>query len=314
MTADTGWPADGVVVIAGPTAAGKTPLAVRLAEECNAEIISADSRQIYRSLNLGTGKPSPEELARVPQHLISRVPLSQTVTAADFAALAESVRREITARGRRCLLVGGTGLWIRAFIDGLAPTPPPDPDLRAHLQARAKTEGRERLYLELQAADPVTAARLHPSDLVRVIRALEIYRLSGIRPSEIKNKAGRELPSVWLGLQLPRADLYARAEARIEAWLRAGWLEEVRALLDSGLAWDVPALQALGYSHLARHLRGEWPLARAVDLIKRDTRRYIKRQLTWFRAEPRLHWLDASAGEAAALSAARAALQAAGWI
>lgn len=311
MTAETPPGPGGIIVVAGPTSAGKTELAVRLAEAIGGEIISADSRQIYRGLEIGAGKPDPEQLRRVPHHLISAAPPQQVVTAADFAARAEAARRDIAVRGKAVLLVGGTGLWIRAFMDGLADTPPPDRELRSRLAARAEAEGAESLHRELQAVDPTAAARLHPADRVRIIRALEIYSLSGRRPSELPKTARPPRPGLWLGAIRPRAELYARAEARIDAWLEAGWAGEVKSLLASGLTPETPAMQALGYAHLARCARGECTQAQAVEWIKRDTRRYIKRQLTWFLAEPRIHWIEVS-GEDAAAEARRMAA-AAGW-
>jgi len=296
-----------VLVVVGPTSAGKTELAMRLAEPLGGEIVSADSRQIYQGLDVGTGKPSAEQLQRVPHHLVSSEPPGRVMTAALFAEQADAACREITARGQRVLLVGGTGLWIRAFMDGLAPTSPPDPGVRAQLAARMQAEGRDALHAELARVDPETAARLHPADWIRVIRALEIYHTSGRPASAWPKIAGPARPGVWLGVTRPRAELYARAEARIDEWLAAGWVQEVETLLAGGLAPETPAMQALGYSHLVRYVRGEWPLARAVELIKRDTRRYIKRQLTWFLADSRIRWTDASGGLDAALDSLAAA-------
>jgi tRNA dimethylallyltransferase len=284
-----------LVVLAGPTGAGKTALAVRLAETFGGEILSADSRQIYRDFNLGTGKPSPGECARVKHHLISTASPRSVVTAAEFARLGRGVLDSLEARGLQAWVVGGTGLWIRALVDGLAPTPPADMSLRAAWAAQARELGPAALHAQLERLDPAAAGRLPIGDVKRVIRALEIIRLTGQPASAVTSRPpenGR--PALWLGLTRSRADLYARAEKRVDAWLAAGWLEEVRGLQAQGLEPECPAFQALGYAHLVRHLQGALAWDRAVALIKQDTRRYIKRQLTWFSSNPRITWFDAS--------------------
>jgi tRNA dimethylallyltransferase len=292
---ETANPRKPLIVVVGPTAVGKTAFAVQLAKRFSSEIISADSRQIYRGFDLGTGKPTPAEMACVPHYLVSMASPRKAVTAARFARLAELAVQKIVAKQKNAWVVGGTGLWIRALVDGLAPTPPGDPEIRAQLQQHAREAGKEALHRELQAVDPVTAGRLHPSDLLRVIRALEIFRISGQAVSHMTAQAKPEpWPAFWLGLFRPRDEMYARAEARIEQCLQQGWLEEVRQLLHAGLEPSCPAFQALGYAHLVKYVQGETTWPRTVELIKRDTRRYIKRQLTWFRANPRITWLDVS--------------------
>ncbi len=288
-----------MIILAGPTAAGKTALAIKLAESLNGEIISADSRQIYQGLDIGTGKPDSEELKRVRHHLVSVVSPEKSVSAGDFSRMAEKAFQEIINHGKTCLLVGGTGLWIRAFIDGLTPAPPADPEVRALLTEKAVRHGKQALYQELKKADPVTAARLHPSDQVRIIRALEIFILTGERPSERKHRIPVSVsrPACWLGIIRPREELYARAEQRIDFWIASGWREETDRLLKQGVPAEAPAMQAIGYSHWVKHLSGIYSYDQTVDLIKRDSRRYIKRQLTWFRAEKRLSWVDVSKNE-----------------
>lgn len=314
MSAGPSWPERGVLVLVGPTAAGKTALALPLAEALGAEIIAADSRQIYQGLDLGTGKPSNAELARVPHHLVSAAPPERVVSAADFAALAGQVLADLTARGRRALVVGGTGLWVRALVDGLTAGAPPDPEIRAELDKRAQVEGLAALHRELASVDPESAARIPPADRVRILRALEIWRVTGEPPSSARKRpAARVRPSLWLGLERPRAVLYARAEARIDQWLARGWLEEVKGLLAQGVRTDTPAFRALGYPQLARVARGEWTLDQAETAIKQDTRHYIKRQLTWFRAEPRIRWFDAGAGEDAFVRGVLEHLSAQSW-
>ncbi len=288
-----------MIILAGPTAAGKTALAIKLAEQLNGEIISADSRQIYQGLDIGTGKPGPEEMARIRHHLVSVVSPQKSVSAGDFSRMAEKAFQEITNRGKTCLLVGGTGLWIRAFIDGLTPALPADPEIRAMLTEKAVRHGKQALHQELKQADPATAARLHPSDQVRIIRALEIFILTGERPSERKRciPISVSRPACWLGIVRPREELYARAEQRIDSWLAAGWREEIARLLKQGVPAEASAMQAIGYSHWVKHLSGACSYDQTVALIKRDSRRYIKRQLTWFRAEKRLTWIDVSKNE-----------------
>ncbi len=313
MTRRPVWPARGVVVLGGPSAAGKTEVALLLAKDLDAEIISADSRQIYRGLDLGTGKPTPAERRRVRHHLLSACPLGRAVTAADFARLAEAAYRDIARRGRRCLVVGGTGLWIKAFVDGLTPGPPPNPQLRERLQERARREGRGSLHRELERLDPATAGRLHPSDQVRVIRALEILH-AGLPPSRLRRRAGTgRRPACLIALFRSREELYARAERRVEAWLSAGWLDQVEALRKAARRWRLPALRAIGFDHLLQVLEGGLGRDRAAELIRRDTRRYIKRQLTWFRADPRWHWVDASGGSEAARAEILSLLGELGW-
>jgi tRNA dimethylallyltransferase len=316
MTGQTAWPADGVLVIVGPTAAGKTPLAVHAAERLGAEIISADSRQVYQGFDLGTGKPSAEELRRVPHHLISCVPPERVLSAVEYAGLAEAALQDLVRRGKRACVVGGTGLWARALVDGLAPTAPPDPAVRAELANRAASEGLPALYEELARVDPESAARIEPADRVRILRALEIWRVSGVIPSAARKQIPLRppKPSLWIGLDRPRAELFARAEARIDAWIAAGWLDEVRALAGSGLDANYPVWQALGYAHLWRVVQGQTDLGQAVALIKRDTRHYIKRQLTWFRAEARVHWLDAGSTAQDPLTQVLGHLRNMGWL
>lgn len=306
---------DVVLVLAGPTGVGKTRFAIRLAQEFDAEIISADSRQIYRCLNLGTGKPSPAQRRQAVHHLISRFHPERVVTASVFADLAARARDEMERRGQRCILAGGTGLWIQAFMDGLTPSPPPDQRIRQELRLRAERLGSEALHAELERLDPETSRRIAPADRVRIIRALEIHAVTGRKPSQVLNRpAVARYTGCWIGLTRPRAELYAAAERRIDAWLEAGWLDEVRSLLARGIAPGCPAMQAIGYAHLVSHVSGrlDWPSA--VSLIKRDTRRYIKRQLTWFKAEDRLFWIDLSrTGDGQALEMIRSKLAEHGW-
>jgi tRNA dimethylallyltransferase len=294
-----------ILILAGPTAAGKTELAIRLAQQEQAEIISADSRQIYQRTDIGTGKPTAQELQAVRHHLVSAVPPETVMTADRYAGMAEACLEQIAQRGKKVLLVGGTGLWIRAFMDGLSPLPPADPDLRAALKARVQVQGSASLHAELQKYDPETASKLAPADAVRIIRALEIWLQTGCKASELRRQptlqVGRR--AVWVGITRPRAELYRRAEARIQAWIQSGWREEVRELLDQGISPEAPAMKAIGYSHLVQFLQNGCTWEKMMEWIARDTRRYIKRQETWFKAESRMYWVDASQNENSTLQA-----------
>ncbi len=276
---------------------GKTAVGLRVAERIGAEIISADSAAVYRGMDIGTAKPTPEERARVRFHLIDVAEPDEPFTAAKFRELAQKAIRDIQARGKRVLIVGGTGLYLRVLLHGFSLAPPPsDPDLRQQLQAQAQMQGLHTLYARLQQIDPDTAARIHPNDAVRIIRALEVYEMTGKPISEWQARAESELPALKFGLTMPRPLLYRRIDERVDAMMAQGFLQEVQNLLSKGYNKDLPALKGLGYRHLIAHLMGEMGLEEAVRQWKRDTRRFAKRQMTWFRREPGVHWLDASTG------------------
>ena len=285
-----------LVVVVGPTGVGKTALAVDLARSLQGEIVSADSRQIYRHMDVGTAKPTSEEQALVPHHLIDVVDPDQTLTLAQYQDLAYRAIDGIVARGRLPFLVGGTGLYVRAVAEGWAvPRVAPDPVLRQVLQERAEREGAASLYAELQAVDPEAAARIHPHNVRRIVRALEVYHSSGETMSAQRGRQAPPFDELWIGLTMPRARLYALVDARIERMIDAGWVDEVRDLLASGYRLDLPALSALGYREIVAYVRGETSLEEAVALIKRHTRRFIRHQYAWFGLQdPRLHWFDVS--------------------
>lgn len=285
-----------LIVIVGPTGVGKTALAVRLALTVGGEIVSADSRQVYRYMDVGTAKPTAQERAQVPHHLIDVVDPDQTLTLAEYRELATAAIADIAGRRRVPLLVGGTGLYVRAVAEGwTVPRVPPNPVLRQLLLERAEKEGAAALYAELQAVDAPAAARIDPRNVRRVVRALEVYHGSG---QPISAQQRRERPpyrALWIGLTMPRGELYARVDARIERMLAAGWVREVEDLVTRGYSLELPALSALGYREIGCYLRGETSLEEAVALIKRHTRRFIRHQYAWFGlADPRLHWFDAS--------------------
>ncbi|HEY5974067.1 MAG TPA: tRNA (adenosine(37)-N6)-dimethylallyltransferase MiaA [Geobacteraceae bacterium] len=295
MTTATRRAKAGLVVILGPTAAGKSELAVRLAERFDGEIVNADSMQVYRGLDIGTAKPSQELRERAPHHLLDQVPPDVNFTAADFVAAASAAICEIQGRGKRVFVVGGTGLYIRALLKGLAVSPGGDEEIRRQLVAVAAAEGNDGLMRRLAAVDPETAARLHPNDRLRIIRALEVYQQTGLPLSRYQADHGfaeKHYDCLQLGLLVEREELYRRIEVRVDAMLAAGLVAEVAALLAQGFSPESKPFKAIGYKQVCAYLAGSCSLAEAVELIKRDTRRYAKRQLTWFKSEPEIYWVE----------------------
>lgn len=274
----------------GPTASGKTGLAVELVEQLPLEIISVDSALVYRGMDIGTAKPEPELLRRAPHRLIDIRDPSRPYSAAEFRADALAAMHEIGARGRVPLLVGGTFLYFRALQQGLSELPPADPAVRAALEAQLQAEGLDALYRRLAAVDPATAGRLHASDPQRILRALEVHEITGKPMSELLARgrgSGLTAPVLKLAL-LPgdRAALHARIATRLEAMLAAGFEDEVRALMARGdLAPELPALRAVGYRQMWRYLAGETERVTMVQDITVATRQYARRQLTWLRGE-----------------------------
>lgn len=286
-----------VIALVGPTGSGKTAVALQLAARWGAEIVNCDSRQVFRGLDIGTAKPTAAERATVPHHLFDVVDPDQAFDAARYAALARAAIAEIRGRGRRAIVVGGTGLYLRALRFGLFAGPAADPALRARLLAE-EAAAPGVLYARLAAIDPATATRLAARDRVRVVRALEVFEVSGRRLSEwhaAHRAAGGELAMRVVGLHVPRATLVARLDARCEAMLAGGLLAEVRALLARGYGPELPALGSIGYRQMAAHLRGALDLAAALAAMQRATRQLAKRQRTWFRADPTVEWLAADA-------------------
>ena len=298
-----GDPFDGAVVLCGPTAAGKSGLAVELAERLGAEILGADSQQVYRGLPIGTAQPAAELQARVRHHLIGFVAPPVRMTAAAYAELAGQAALELRSRGKRVLLCGGTGLYLRATLEGLFEAPEVDPELRRTLEAEAERLGRGALHARLAAVDAQTAARLSPNDLMRVVRALEVFEQTGVPLSEQLASQKRRAPKVtWLGVAPPREELFRRIEERTARLYREGLLEEARWLTSEGLRDWAPA-SSLGYRDAIAHLDGRLALPEAIAQTARDTRRYAKRQATWFRAVPGVRWLDWPASIEGALAA-----------
>jgi len=273
-----------------------------VAKRLGAEIISGDSMQVYRGMDIGTAKITPEEMQGVPHHMIDIKNPDEPFTVAEFQERTDRLIREIVGRGRLPMLVGGTGLYIRSVLEPYTFTPMEgDPELRRQLAAEEEQHGPGHLHRRLQEVDPKAAAKLHPNDLRRIIRALEVYTLTGIPISSTQTAAGAEprYDDLFLALTMDREALYRRIELRVDQMLAAGWLEEVRRLLER-YPPHLPAMQALGYRELVQYYRGLLTLPEATALIKRNTRRFAKRQFTWFRRERRLRWIDVTSAEARA--------------
>ena len=284
-----------LLCLLGPTAVGKTEIAIELAQHLNAEIVSVDSRQIYRQMDIGTAKPTPEEQQAAPHHLIDCVDISQPFSVADYQSLADTAIADIQNRGKQVLLVGGAGLYFRAVIDGLFEGPGADPAVRERFEQEAAQHGVDALHERLRACDPESADRIHPNNVVRVIRALEVYELTGVPMSEHQQQWHPEkqrYPFIAFGLTMPRALLYHRIEQRVDVMLANGLIAEVESLLATGYARDTIALQSFGYKELITYLDGECTYTEAISQLKQNTRRFAKRQLTWFRKDTRIEWLD----------------------
>lgn len=283
------------MIVVGPTASGKTELSLELARKLDGEVVSADSVQIYRYFDIGSGKPSAEERGDIPYHLIDCIEPDEPMDAARFAELASQKLSEIVARGRRPIVAGGTFLWVRALIYGLSPAPPADPALRAEHKLRAERDGRAALHQELARVDPESAARLKENDLVRVSRALEIFQLTGVPLSQWHAGHGFRTPRFaarLIGVRRERDELDGRIRARIEAMLDQGWLDEVSDLLARGFG-ETRAMASVGYNQVAAALQSGGPIDRAtlVDSVFRATRVFARRQRTWLRDQDVL-WVE----------------------
>ncbi|MFH0802021.1 MAG: tRNA (adenosine(37)-N6)-dimethylallyltransferase MiaA [bacterium] len=295
-----------LIALVGPTASGKTALALDLAELFNSEIISADSRQVYRHLDIGTAKPSAEERRLVRHHLLDVADPAEEFSLADYQRLAFDAIREIRSREKLPLLVGGSGLYVKAVTEGYElPAAPPDPKFRETKYEEARRLGTSAVHEALLKEDPETARRLHPNDLRRVVRALEVIRATGRPFSEfyrVPEKHPLGLLVLKVGLRLPREELYRRIDARVDSMIAGGFVEEVKFLIEKGFRGALLKIKILGYGDLIEHLDGACSLGDAVERIKRHTRQFAKRQLTWFRADRDIRWVDrdeAAGGKAA---------------
>lgn len=297
-----------VLAVVGPTATGKTEVGILLAETLGGEIISADCMAVYRGMDIGTAKPTLEQQRRVRFHLIDVCTPNEPFSVAQFQQLALEAIRQIRQRGALPIVVGGTGLYVKALLDGFhIPPAPAQEALRQQLWQEARKSGSAVLHARLQAVDPQAAARIHPNDAVRIIRALEVYHVTGRPISEWQQQ--HPPPEIGrarrFGLTMPREMLYTRINQRVEQMMAQGWLEEVRQLLEAGYSPELPAMRSLGYAQLVQVIQGKLPLDTAVSLIQRETRRFAKRQLTWFRADRQIEWIDASQGAEVAMQAIR---------
>jgi len=289
-----------MIAIVGPTAVGKSELALHLAQYFPVEIIGADSRQVYRYMDIGTNKPSPAERESVPHHLIDVVEPDEDFSLAMYHQLANEALRAIQQKGKLPLLVGGSGLYVWSLVEGWKiPQVTPDQKRRRQLEARAEQEGSRSLYQELQDIDPIAAEKINPSNTRRIIRALEIYHATGQRPSQLQHKETPDFPILLIGLTRERGELYRRIDWRVDKMIQMGLVEEVEQLLKKGYSLFLPSMSGIGYKQIGQFLRGEMTLPQAIDKIKYETHRLARHQYAWFRlSDSRIHWFDA--GEAKA--------------
>ena len=287
---------DQVIAIVGPTAVGKTQLALYLGQALDGEIVNADSRQVYRYMDIGTAKPSLEDLSSVPHHLIDIVEPDQTFSLALFQELASKAIKDIRGRGKAVLLVGGSGLYIWSIVEGWhVPQVPPDPDFRRRMEVKALDQGVDVLYRQLQQIDPESANRIDPRNVRRVIRALEVFEVTHTPYSQLRTKQPPPFDALILGLSTDRENLYRRIDARVERMLDSGLVEEVRSLTERGYGFDLPAMSSVGYRQIGRFINREVDLPTATQQIKFETHRFARQQYAWFRlGDPRIHWLDIS--------------------
>lgn len=298
------------LILVGPTAVGKSAVAEILAQQFETDILIADSRQVYKELLIGTGKPDLAARKKVERHLIDFVPPQQFFSAGAYKRRAETVIAQMSAMGKKILIEGGTGLYLKALLYGLWDGPSADWAYREHLMARETAEGPGVLYRDLLVCDPLAASKTHERDLPRIVRALEVWHLTGRMISEIHRedaarRSKQTTPHTLIGLRRDRAHLYQRIEVRVENYITAGLVAEVERLLATGLSEDSPAMRGLGYRQIIPYLKGQQSLEEAVSILKRDTRRFAKRQMTWFRADQNIKWIDLKVNEDAAETADR---------
>jgi len=287
-----------LLVLVGPTAVGKTALSLQIAKAFNAEIISGDSMQVYRGMDIGTAKLMPDEMAGIPHHLIDICEPEHPFSVSEFQSLCVDKINEIHQRGHLPFIVGGTGLYVESVCYGFRfQEIGADEPFRAEMRAIARERGPQALHDRLKSVDPVSAAKLHPNDEGRVIRALEVFRLLGKPLSEVQEQSrGDEKSSPYrlclIGLTMDREELYRRIDSRVDEMLKAGLVEEVRGLLDKGVPRSAVSMRGLGYKEIAAYLAGETGYDEAVAILKRDTRHFAKRQMSWFRHMQGLEWVD----------------------
>ncbi|VAW37065.1 tRNA dimethylallyltransferase [hydrothermal vent metagenome] len=298
-----------LLAIVGPTASGKSGLALDVANYFGAEIVSVDSMLVYRGMDIGTAKPTVAELSSVAHHMIDIVDPGAGFSAADYRERASAVIEDITARGKRALVAGGTGLYLRALLEGIFEGPPGNDELRREFDAVIERGGPGGLHAELAEVDPEAAARIHPNDAVRIVRALEVYRMTGRSISSLHSeqaRAGSPYETLKIGLNKERADLYEDINRRVDSMMERGLLAEVRRLLDKGYGSELRPMQALGYKEMVSHIEGGVELKEAVEALKKNTRNFAKRQLTWFGKDKEIRWF--APGEKTAIMAAASGL------
>ncbi len=280
-----------VVVLAGPTGVGKTAISIPLARHLNAQIISADSRQIYRHMDIATAKPSQTDMQSVPHHLIDVVNPDETYSAGQFGATAREI---LDNTDSKFMIIGGSGLYIKAIVEGLTHGIPKDEITRKTIRDEMASRGMTAVYDDLQAVDPESAARISPNDARRIERALEVYRLTGIPLSRWhEERRSEEIPSIWIGLTCDRNELYRRIELRIDRMMENdAVVEETKRLLAMGFSSNLISMEGLGYRDIVAYLNGQMSRKDMIRRFKQDSRNYAKRQLTWFRKEKKIHWID----------------------
>ena len=284
-----------LICVVGPTASGKTKLAVELAKALNGEVLSCDSMQIYRRMDIGTAKPTPEETQEVPHHMIDVIGPEEPFSVGRYVEMADPILQDILSRGKTCVLCGGTGLYVDSLMAGRTFAPYPETGRRQELEAMADREGIEAVLEKLRAVDPDSAERLHPGNRRRIIRAMEVYLETGktITQHNLETQAvPPKYHPLWIGLDFTdRADLYRRIDRRVDLMMEDGLLDEIQRLLSEGVPPTATSLQAIGYKEPMAALRGEMTMEEAVEKVKQESRRYAKRQLTWFRRNKEIHWI-----------------------
>ena len=283
-----------LLVIAGPTASGKSALAIFLAGVFNGEVISADSMQVYEGMDIGTARPSKEELAMVPHHMFSIISPGEPFSVGEYVRFVRPLIDRMHKHGKLPIIAGGTGLYIRAVVDGLCEAPRADREIRRKLLKEEEDHGKGYLYKRLCEVDPISAGRIEANDIVRIMRALEVYEISGIPISEIQSAHGfleGQYDYFMIGLTMDRKELYKRIEGRVDRMIEMGLESEVKGLMGKGYE-SFLLMNGLGYKQIAGYIKGWYSLDEAVNLLKRDTRRYAKRQITWFRRDNRIRWYE----------------------
>ena len=283
-----------IIIICGPTGIGKSAIALELARRFNGEIINADSQQVYRGLDIGTAKLTESQRLGIRHHLVDVVNLDESFDANKYVRLADIAINDIASRGKHSFIVGGTGMYLRMLLGGICSAPPRHPHIREKLEEEIKAQGLASLHDRLKVIDPISAKVVHKNDKIRIVRALEIFETTGITASEFYAHHGfakKRYNALKIGINMDRQQLYERIDARVDQMLEKGWAQEVENLLEK-YSPDCQAFSAIGYRELISYLKGEMPLKTAASVIKRHSRHYAKRQLTWFRSDRDIHWYD----------------------